>query len=207
MPPQASDRTSSPSSTGVAPGLSPIDRDILDAAADLFYQRGIQAAGVNAIIAEAGVAKATFYGHFPSKDALVLAWLRQPETRWLDRIRAEVERKTRSPERRMLMFFDELGNWFSSSGFRGCPFFNVAIEVPDPKHPARKAVVDYTYEVQSFFADEAARGHFADPQKLASQLFVLVPGAIMAATIRRSSEPAALARAVAKRLIDAAPRS
>ena len=68
---------------------------ILSTACRLFYQQGIRATGINAIISQSGVAKATFFRHFPSKDALIVAWLRRPESRWLDRVQAEAE--ARSP--------------------------------------------------------------------------------------------------------------
>ena len=70
---------------------------ILKTAGELFYQDGIRATGINRIISQSRVAKATFYTQFPSKDALVVAWLQQPETRWLDRVRIEVEVRPSRP--------------------------------------------------------------------------------------------------------------
>ena len=99
--------------------------------------------GVDRVVAEAGVAKATLYRHFRSKDELVVAFLRRRDGRWRDWLRSAVERLAPRPADRPLAVFDALGEWFASDDFRGCAFINAAAEIADPDHPARAAVEDH----------------------------------------------------------------
>jgi AcrR family transcriptional regulator len=165
---------------------------ILDAASELFYRQGIRATGTNAIIAHAGVSKATFFRQFPSKDDLVVAWLQQPGRRWLDRIRNELE-STPDPERKLLAFFDLLGAWFAEENFRGCSFQNAAAEISQADHPVRTVVDDYVSEIQHYLRDTAAEAGVADPARIAEQLTVLAWGAIAAAVATRSADAARIA--------------
>jgi AcrR family transcriptional regulator len=173
---------------------------ILDAAAELFYQRGIRATGTNAIIAHAGVSKATFFRHFPSKDDLVVAWLEQPGRRWFDRIRTELE-STTEPERRLLGLFDLLGAWCAEEDFRGCPFQNAAAEMAQADHPVRNVVDEYALEIQRYLGETAAAADLRDPASVAEQLTVLVWGAIAAAVATRSPDAARIARDSATELL------
>jgi AcrR family transcriptional regulator len=175
---------------------------ILDAAAELFYQRGIRATGTNAIIAHAGVSKATFFRHFPSKDDLVVAWLEQPAARWFDRVRAELE-STPDPRRRLLAFFEQLGRWFAEEDFRGCSFQNAAAEIPGADHPVRQMVDEYVLEIEQYFRHTAAAAGLPHPTPVAKQLTVLALGAIAAAVATKSPDPAKVARASAARILTA----
>jgi AcrR family transcriptional regulator len=174
---------------------------ILDAAADLFYRRGIHQVGVDLIIEEADVAKATFYNHFPSKDDLVLAWLREPDVRWLISVREEVERRADTPRARLLAFFDVLEELFRKRGFRGCPYLNTVAEIPDARHPARKEVLGFHLELESYLRELLGAAGLPDADDLASQLILVVMGAWAAAVIRGSSNPATFGRATVERLI------
>jgi AcrR family transcriptional regulator len=174
---------------------------ILDAASELFYRQGIRATGTNAIIAHAGVSKATFFRQFPSKDDLVVAWLQQPGRRWLDRIRHELASSTPDPERRLLAFFDLLGAWFAEEDFRGCPFQNAAAETSQADHPVRTVVDDYVAEIRHYLRETAAEAGFADPARIAEQLTVLAWGAIAAAVATRSADAARIARESAAQIV------
>lgn len=88
---------------------------ILAAASQLFNERGIQATGSDSLVGAAGVAKATFYRHFPAKNDLVVAWLRDPQTRWLDHIRAEIEANGTDAGERIPLFFDAVADWLAGS--------------------------------------------------------------------------------------------
>ena len=174
---------------------------ILDAASELFYQHGIRATGINTIISHSGVAKATFFRHFPGKDDLVVAWLEQPATRWFDRIRNELDAKRGSPASKLLAFFDLLGEWFGRDEFRGCAFQNAAAETPAAAHPVRQATQEYALEIRQYFQRTADDAELADPAGIAEQLHLLAQGAIATAVVTRSPRPARLARAAAERLI------
>ncbi len=116
-------------------GVSARER-ILDAAYELFSRRGIQAVGVNEVIERAGVATATLYRHFPSKDELVLAFLDLREQRWTkDLIEAGAMRRGSNPEERLLAIFDVLDEWFHRDDFEAGSFIKVLLEL-GPQHPA-----------------------------------------------------------------------
>lgn len=127
--------TSSPAS-GTS---SPARTRLLETASAIFYADGIRHVGVDRIIAEAQVTRATFYRHFPSKEDLVLAHVEQRD----QQIRAlvtEAFRGTTDPEALLVMMMAGIGEEICGPGFRGCPFINAAAEYPDPEHPVRLAV-------------------------------------------------------------------
>jgi len=178
---------------------------LLEAAARLFSQAGIQASGVDAIIDAAGVAKATFYRHFPSKDDLVVAWLRDPRTRWFDRVRAQAEGSHAEPTEKLLLFFEGVAEWLESEGFRGCAYLNTAVEISDADHPARRIVRDYLDEIQAWLHDVLDDGGYREADMLAKELHALVAGAISLAVARRTSAFAISAREAAARLLANSP--
>src|SRR3954471_1305237 len=118
--------------TTIAPRReSPARRRVLDTALALFYAEGIHAVGIDRIIAEAGVAKATFYHHFPSKDDLVCAYLREQ----IGAVRRHAVPRGETPEEKIVAVFEAIGEVTCRPGFRGCAFINAAAEYPDPDHP------------------------------------------------------------------------
>ena len=180
---------------------------IIDAASELFYQNGIRATGIATIISHAGVARATFFHHFPAKSDLVIAWLQQPGSRWFDRLRAELDAKTESPTSRLLSFFDLLGEWFAQEDFRGCAFQNAAAETPEADHALRQATHDYTLEIQHYLRQTASDAGLPKPGRIAEELHLLAQGAIATAVATRSPESARVARAAAKRIVAPPKRS
>lgn len=112
-------------------------RRLLDTATRLFYEVGIHAVGIDRIIAEAGVAKATFYKYFPSKDELVVAYIEEQ-----DRLgRAAVAALPKQPPRKMIAaIMGRISEAVVAGGWRGCPFLNAAAEYPDPTSPVRQAI-------------------------------------------------------------------
>lgn len=184
----------------------PARERILAAASRLFYRHGIRAVGVNAVIAAAAVAKATFYQHFPSKDDLIVAWLRGDDARWFDRLREVAEREAAGPADSVPTFFEALVEWVASDGFRGCPFINSAIELPDT-HPARAVIEEHSYEIEAFFRDAFTRAGFDDADALAQEAYVLMVGAIAGAMTRGNADPARRAAASVRRLLRSLPES
>lgn len=186
---------------------SPRER-ILDAASAAFYRRGIRAVGVDGVIADAGVAKATLYRHFPSKDALVQAFLERRDRRWRAWFEEAVDRLAPDPAARPLAVFDALGEWFASDDFRGCAFINAAVEITDPAHPARAAVRDHEERLAEHLLNLCREAGLDDPEGASAALFLLVEGAIVCALVEGTDAPARRARAAAERLLEApAPTS
>jgi AcrR family transcriptional regulator len=100
--------------------------------------RGVRDVGVDEVIERAGVAKATLYRHFPSKDDLVVAFLAEREQRWtVDWVEAEARGRGSEPEQQLLVIFDLFDEWFHREVFEGCAFINVMLEMGPPS-PGRK---------------------------------------------------------------------
>lgn len=112
-------------------------RRLLDTATRLFYTEGIRGVGIDRIIAEAGVAKATFYNHFPSKDDLVLAYIEEQDQLGRDAI-AAIPRQ--SPRKMIAAMLERISAAVVTGDYRGCPFLNAAAEYHDPKSPVRQAI-------------------------------------------------------------------
>jgi AcrR family transcriptional regulator len=175
---------------------------ILDTAYELFSRRGVRAVGVDEVIEHAGVAKATLYRHFRSKDELVLAFLERREQRWtLDWVEAEARRNGSTPEEQLLAIFDLFDEWFRRDDFEACSFINVLLEM-GPQHPAGSASVRYLENIRSIvrrLADDAA---LRDPASFAHSWHILMKGSIIAAT-EGDTDAACRAASMARLLIDA----
>jgi AcrR family transcriptional regulator len=154
---------------------------VLGAAYDLFSRQGIRSVGVDTIIAQAGVAKMTFYRHFPTKDDLVLAFLEKREQLWTHEwLEAEVKRRATSPRRQLLAIFDVFDEWFHRRDFEGCSFINVLIETVEPG-PVRKASAWHLANIRVFLRMLAQGAGAADPDDFARKWHVLMKGSIVAA--------------------------
>lgn len=123
---------------------------LLDVAARLFYAEGIRAVGVDRLIAETGVAKASLYAHFAGKDDLVAAYLTGVSDNWLARVRRASEQRGANGADRALAPFDVLAAMAGSPGYRGCPFINAAAEYPGPG-PVADAVAAHRRRVRATF--------------------------------------------------------
>jgi AcrR family transcriptional regulator len=187
---------------------SPASDRVLSTAADLFYQRGIRAVGVDTVVAESAVAKMTLYKHFPSKDLLVVAVLEQQGKQWRDWLVAAVEAGATAARDRLLVLFDILGEWFATEGFRGDACLNAAIELRDHDHPAWQVVHDHKAWLRGYIRGLVGEAGLAEPECTADAIFLLVEGAIVGAQIGVSARPAAAARCAAGVLVESrAPRA
>ena len=185
---------------GAGQPASPRER-ILAAASDRFTRQGVGATGVDALIESAGVAKATFYRHFPSKDDLIVAWLRDPRTRWIERIRAEVEEAGTPPSEVIPAFFGAVADWLEGDGARGCPYLDTAIGMADLAQPARTVVREYLAEVEGYLRDQLVAVGRSDADALAPQLYALLAGGITLSVAAGDITPALAARDAAKVLL------
>jgi AcrR family transcriptional regulator len=173
-----------------------MEERILETTDRLFYGQGIRAVGVDTIAAEIGISKRTLYNYFPSKDALIVAYL----------ARRAVPRKAsdRPPLDQILGVFDWLESWFASKSFRGCPFVNAVAELGERTHPATRIAIDYKERRRVAFRDILAGFGVADPDGLAIQLVILVEGAMAAALVRDDPAMARAAKAAARVLLTSA---
>ncbi|WP_431040633.1 TetR/AcrR family transcriptional regulator [Streptomyces sp. P1-3] len=177
---------------------------LLDAAERLFYERGIQAVGMDELRSAAGVSLKRLYQCFPSKNDLVEEYLRRRDDRWRTALSDYATRHAATPEGRLLAVFDWLQEWFAAPGFRGCAFVNSFGELGAVADGVARAARDHKHAVREYMADLARDLGAGDPSALAGQLVLLVDGAITTAAI--SGDPAAArhARTAAETLIAAA---
>lgn len=169
---------------------------ILAAADKLFYTQGIRAVGVDAVADEAGVSKRTLYNHYPSKDALIAAYL-------MARFR-HIAPSDAPAVAQILAVFDRLEKAFGQPKFRGCPFVNAVAEICDTKHPASGIAVRFKKERREWFKALLVRLKVNAPEELATQLAILTEGAIATALVRGDPATARAARAAAQTLLRAA---
>ena len=174
---------------------------ILDAAYELFSRRGIQAVGVNEVTERAGVATATLYRHFPSKDELVLAFLDLREQRWTkDLIEAGAMRRGSNPEQHLLAIFDVLDEWFHRDDFEAGSFIKVLLEL-GPKHPAGGASVRHLEQLRAIASHLAEEAGLRDTETFAHSWHILMQGSIVVAA-EGDVEAARRGKAMARLLID-----
>ncbi len=179
---------------------------ILQTASRLFYARGIRAVGVDLIIAESGVAKATFYKHFPAKDELVLAYLDQVDDAWTAQLHAAAEAAGPEPAGQLVGLFDALGAACRRDGYRGCGFINAAAEAA-PGTPVHDRTVAHKQSVLAWIRDLAASAGATDPDALARSLTLLLDGALADGALAADPTAPVCAKATARQLVTAAARS
>ena len=168
---------------------------VLAAADRLFYQHGTRAVGVDAVADAAKVTKRTLYYHFPTKEALVAAYLDERDRVTRLAIEATVEEQA-LPGDRLLAMFDHLARWFATPSYHGCPFNNAVAEHPGSE--AERIARRHKAALASWLADQAQIGRARHPAAVGAQLLVLIDGALNGAAVFGTAEPAHAARAVAE---------
>jgi AcrR family transcriptional regulator len=179
-----------------APSRPPPAERILAAADKLFYRRGIRAIGVDTVAAEAGVSKRTLYNHYPSKDALITAYLTS---------RFSLLPPSDKPAREQLLSaYDRVERMLADGSFRGCPYVNAVTELGDPRHPAAAIAAQFKEQRRLWYRGLLERLGARDADGLATQLQILFEGALSLALVRGDPAVARSAKAAAQTLIDAA---
>jgi AcrR family transcriptional regulator len=175
---------------------------ILETAYTLFSRRGIRAVGIDEVISRAGVAKATLYKHFPSKDDLVLAFLERREQLWTrEWVEAEARRRGATPEGQLLAIFDLFDEWFRREDFEACSFINVLLEMNDRNHPLGRASAIHLENVRSIVRALGEEAGLRDPDGFAHSWGILMKGSIVAAA-EGDLEAAQRATGMARLLLD-----
>jgi AcrR family transcriptional regulator len=169
---------------------------ILQTADRLFYLEGIRAIGVDTIAAEIGISKRTLYNHFPSKDALIAAYLER---------RFVVTRRTdKSPLDQILGYFDSLERRFSAKDFRGCPFVNAVAELGPKDRAVKKIASAFKESRRVWFRDLLVELDVEEADALATQLQLLVDGSIALDLVRDDPAMARAAKQAATALLQGA---
>jgi AcrR family transcriptional regulator len=176
MPGRSPERRKAPAARGER-----VRRRIEETAYRLFSRHGIRGVGVDAICAAAGVAKMTLYRHYPAKEDLALAFLRQRTQLFSRPWQQDVERRARSSEARLLAVFDALDAWFRRKDYAGCPVIKALLETQDRDDPVRKGTLDYFAELRGFLRQLAGQAGLRRPEDIARQWMLLIKGAVVAA--------------------------
>ncbi|WGP06199.1 TetR/AcrR family transcriptional regulator [Bacillus subtilis] len=166
---------------------------LLTAARGLFYAEGIRAVGLERLLAESGVGRASFYRHFASKDDLVAAMLDDYDTEYRTWLHERVTELGNEP----LAVFDAVAERAEAAGFRGCAFINTMAEVADPTDPVYARAAAHKAAVTDYIAELLGRAGIQQPDSLASTWMLLLDGAVVTASYQQSAHPFAKAESMA----------
>ena len=175
---------------------------LLETAARLFFQHDYRAVGVDTLVAESGVGKMTLYRHFPSKDDLIVAYLKDSNDKfwaWFDEAISSAD----EPSSKLLAFFQSLEKLAMTPTCFGCPFLNAVVDFPEREHPAHVVALEHKQAVRARLAELAEATGAREPVVLADQLFLLMDGAFMAVRMFGPDSPALRVAQAAQALIEA----
>jgi AcrR family transcriptional regulator len=161
---------------------------ILATANELFYREGIRAIGVDTVVELSGVSKTSLYRLFESKDALIAAFAAERDRSfwtWWDRIE---EQHADDPRGLLDALLSGIAQQIGRPAYRGCPFLNLTAEFPDRNHPGRIVARDNKQEMRTRLATIVARLGAADPNRVASQLALIINGAYATGLIAESAD-------------------
>jgi AcrR family transcriptional regulator len=175
---------------------------LLAAANELFYNEGVHTVGIDRIVEQAGVAKASLYNTFGSKDDLVRAYLEYRHAGVTQLITQAVERYD-DPRERLLAVFEGQGELFAQPGYHGCAFARASAE-SHPGDAAEQAAEAYRRWVRALLTELAGQAGVPEPEVLAPQLHMLFDGSGQSARMDHDLGAAVSARAAAAVLLDAA---
>jgi AcrR family transcriptional regulator len=181
LPSSVPDIEPAPATTASRSRVDATER-VLNVAYDLFSRRGVRDVGINELIASSGVAKATFYRHFPSKDDVVLAFLERRDQVWtVELIIEEARKRATTPSEQLLSIFDVFADWFRRDDFEACSFINILLEM-GPGHPLGRASIDYLARIRGHIQILAEEAGLRDPEDFARSWHILMKGSIISAT-------------------------
>jgi AcrR family transcriptional regulator len=178
---------------------------LLAAAEELFYEEGVNTVGIDRVIERAGVAKASLYDCFGSKEELIRSYLVARQESRRARMTEKLARYA-TPKEQLLGVFDAMGELFAAPNFRGCAFMRASAEARTGS--SLKSVCDDSRAwIRTLFTELAKDAGAADPASLAQQLVLLYDGASVSAQMDCNPGAAAAARAAASMMLDAATAS
>ncbi|MFZ0384483.1 MAG: TetR/AcrR family transcriptional regulator [Solirubrobacteraceae bacterium] len=196
-----------PTQTKIGAAVKPSPRErLLKAATELFYAEGVQSVGIDRVIERAGVAKASLYSTFGSKEELVRAYLEGRHEVIMGRLRAAIDAAGDDPVERILAVFDSQAELYRAPTFRGCAFAMASAEAPAGGR-IDLATESYRGDVRGLFAELAAQAGVRNPEVLASQLQMIYDGASLSVRMDRDPGVAVAQRAAAAALVQAARAS
>ena len=179
-------------------------QQLIDVAIQMFCEGGFHATGIDKILKKSGISKKTMYAHFRSKDDLILAALDQYDKDFRENFIQQVENSGDTAEERLLGVFDVIHSWFSQDDFYGCVFIKAVGEFSDVNDVICEASRRFKKTMRNYLYDLCVDARAEDSETLATELALLINGAIVSSQFMKSSEPAITAKNVARKLIAAA---
>jgi len=174
---------------------------IIETASNLFYHQGFNQTGINQIIGEAGVAKASMYQHFRSKEDIAVAYLKQRHINWMGSLQDFVN-KEKTNKKKLIACFNFLNNWLVSVDYRGCGWQNIITDLPDDHIKIKDQAVlhknDVRVWVHTILAEEYEE---EDAKLLGDEVIVLLEGAIILSQIQKNNWPIMAAKRAAVSLL------
>ncbi|MBS1511324.1 MAG: TetR/AcrR family transcriptional regulator [Bacteroidetes bacterium] len=170
---------------------------IIDTASRLFFTQGYNNTGINQVIKEAEVAKASLYEHFPSKEDLLLEYLKITADKTNSTLLA-VAAKHKTPRQKVLAIFDYLVQHTKQSAYMGCHFLNVAAEIPKDNPKVKALIKKQKNAIRELFSSILKP---AGKQQLADELYILFDAALVTSKVYNDSWPVKTTRNIAEKLI------
>lgn len=177
--------------------MQPRKQHLIDTALALFNQHGYHATGIDLILAQSKVSKATLYKHFRSKDELILAALHQRHEQVITALNTKIVQANTKGTSGVLAVFDSLDEWFNSAAFFGCNFINASAEYTDVNDPINKFTAFHKQTVVDLIATQLPEKN----TEIANQIGLLVEGAIVMAHTRGMKQSALMAKKMAQHFI------
>ncbi|SDK67323.1 transcriptional regulator, TetR family [Methylophilus rhizosphaerae] len=178
-----------------------IKAKILGVATSLFEAKGINACAVDMIINASGVARATMYRHFPSKDTLIMAFLRSKADAFYEWLNRGLRNQKGKPADKLIALCILMEEWIGTPNFKGLPFHIGTIEFPEPDHPVNQFSITLAKELQEYFSALAKEAGAPDPAGLSQQIIMLFEGAALVERVAPGSNAAAKAKDAALLII------
>lgn len=176
---------------------------IIETASDLFYNQGYKHTGINQVIAEANVAKASLYKYFKSKEDIAITYLKNTHEDWMRNLNTFIKDK-QTPYARLLAAFDYLQEWLDEVNYVGCSFQNIVTNLPKSEKRIYDLVLFHKNEVKNWITNnlkETNKYNEIELNKLSNEFMVLMEGAIISSQIQKNSVPVESAKRIAETLI------
>jgi AcrR family transcriptional regulator len=175
---------------------------IVETSLRLFYAQGTRAVGIDRIIAESGVAKMSFYKHFPSKADLIATFLETRHERWMAWFTEALASRKPKPGAHLASAADVLRNWFAAPDFHGCAFINILAETDRSAARERAIALRHKEELLALLVEQARKDGAARPTEAGRLALMVVEGAIVRAEMtgegdRAASDAKTLLKAIA----------
>ncbi|RZN83261.1 MAG: TetR/AcrR family transcriptional regulator [Winogradskyella sp.] len=181
-----------------------VKQHIIETASDLFYKNGYNRTGINEIIKEASIAKATLYNHFKSKEDICVAYLKFKNEGFVEDLKSFIDTKTKGKQK-LLGLFDFLQSFYNSKEFNGCWCINTVSEIPKSNEVIRKEIIAQKEALILFISNlvqDNLEGYTEDESlKIAKQIFILYEGAISESHLQENPWPIQSAKSICEQLL------